>query len=142
MVAKLFAKHIKLREAIEYVKKSRFIHGCLPQVPEMYANHCRIGFGIGTPSRIMDLFDSGMLKSFSFYNFYVRVPGTVALIPVGALLSSSLERVVVDCSYIDQKKRGIFDMRETQQPLMALLNRPELKCRYGCGNGKVSLLFY
>ena len=72
----------------------------------------------------------------------MKVPGTVVLIHVGALSSSNLERVVVDCSHIDQKKRGIFDMRETQQPLMALLNRPELKSRYGCGIGKVRLLFY
>ena len=64
------------------------------------------------------------------------------LISVDALSSSNLERVVVDCSYIDQKKRGIFDMREIQQPLMALLNRPELKSRYGDDSGKVRLLFY
>lgn len=64
------------------------------------------------------------------------------LISVGALSSASLERLVVDFSHIDQKKRGIFDMRETQQPLMALLNQPELKSRYGDGNGKVRLLLY
>lgn len=33
-------------------------------------------------------------------------------------------------------------MRETQQPLMALLNQPELKSRYEIGIGKVRLLFY
>ena len=64
------------------------------------------------------------------------------LISAGALHSSGLERVVVDCSHIDQKKRGIFDMRETHQPLMALLNRSELKSRYGNGSGKVRLLLY
>ncbi len=64
------------------------------------------------------------------------------LISVGALSSSSLEQVVVDCSHIDQKKRGILDIRETQQPLMALLNRSELKSRYGSGGGKVRLLLY
>lgn len=100
VVAKLFAKHIKLREAIEYVKKTR------------------MSIGVGTPSRIIDLFDSS------------------------ALSLSSLEQVVIDCSHIDRKKRGIFDMRETQQSLMALLNRPELKSRYGDSSGKVRLLFY
>ena len=64
------------------------------------------------------------------------------LISVGALSSSSLAQVVVDCSHIDQKRRGIFDMRETQQPLMTLLNRSELKSRYGSGSGKVRLLLY
>lgn len=72
----------------------------------------------------------------------IEVRGTVALILVGALSSSNLEQVIVDCSHIDEKRRGILDMRETQQPLMALLNRAELKSRYGCGTSKVRLLFY
>ena len=41
LVAKLFAKHIKLKEAIETVSTSR------------------IGIGVGTPQRIMDLVDQG-----------------------------------------------------------------------------------
>lgn len=41
MVAKLFAKHIKLKNAIEFVKKTR------------------MNFGVGTPSRILDLFSAG-----------------------------------------------------------------------------------
>jgi len=41
MVAKLFAKHIKLREAIEMVNKTR------------------MGIGVGTPQRIMDLLEDG-----------------------------------------------------------------------------------
>jgi len=60
----------------------------------------------------------------------------------GALSSSRIERVIVDGSYIDQKKRGIFDMRETQQPLMHLLNRSELKDRYGTGSGEIQLIVY
>ncbi|KAL2037910.1 hypothetical protein N7G274_009385 [Stereocaulon virgatum] len=100
VVAKLFAKHIKLNDAVEYVKKTR------------------IGIGVGTPSRIIDLLDAG------------------------ALMSSKLERVVIDSSHIDQKKRGIFDMRETQRPLMLLLNRPELKTRYGGSCGNLEVLMY
>ena len=57
-------------------------------------------------------------------------------------MSSKLERVVIDSSHIDQKKRGIFDMRETQQPLMLLLNRPELKNRYGGTSGNLEVLMY
>lgn len=41
MVAKLFAKHIKMKEAIETVKKTR------------------MGMGVGTPQRILDLLDDG-----------------------------------------------------------------------------------
>ena len=48
-----------------------------------------------------------------------------------------------DCSHIDQKKRGILDMRETQQPLMLLLNRHELKKCYGVSSGgEVQLILY
>lgn len=42
MVAKLFAKHIKLKEALETVSKAR------------------IGIGVGTPQRIIDLLEDGM----------------------------------------------------------------------------------
>ncbi|KAG7007733.1 racA [Physcia stellaris] len=99
-VAKLFAKHIKLKDAIKYVKKTR------------------IGIGIGTPARLIDLLDAG------------------------ALSSENLERIIIDCSHIDQKKRGIFDMKETQQSLMALLNRETLKSRYGKGKDGIDLLLY
>jgi len=44
MVAKLFAKHIKLKEAVETVKKTR------------------MGIGVGTPQRVIDLLDDGMLR--------------------------------------------------------------------------------
>ena len=60
----------------------------------------------------------------------------------GSLSTKSLERIVVDFSHIDQKKRGILDMKETQQPLMQLLNRIELKSRYGRANDGIDLLFY
>ena len=49
---------------------------------------------------------------------------------------------MVDCSHIDQKKRGIFDMKETQQPLITFLNMRALKSRYGSGEGGIDLLFY
>lgn len=42
LVAKLFAKHIKLKEAVEMVKNAR------------------MGIGVGTPQRITDLLDDGM----------------------------------------------------------------------------------
>ncbi|PNS19615.1 hypothetical protein CAC42_7459 [Sphaceloma murrayae] len=99
-VEKLFAKHIKLKEAIETVKRTR------------------TNIGVGTPQRIIDLLDDGALKS------------------------ASLHRIVVDASYIDTKKRGILDMRETLVPLMNLLNRPEFRERYGAETGKLQLLFY
>jgi protein CMS1 len=50
-----------------------------------------------------------------------------------------LERVVVDASHIDQKKRGIMDMKETQVPLVQLLARKDIN---GVVGGKVHLLFF
>ena len=99
-VAKLFAKHIKLKEAIETVKKTK------------------MGIGVGTPQRVIDLLEDGALK----------VEG--------------LGRVVVDASHIDQKKRGVLDMKEVQVPLVKLLGREELRARYEKGEGKVELLFF
>jgi protein CMS1 len=45
LVAKLFAKHIKLKEAVETVKKAR------------------ISIGVGTPQRIIDLLDNGRTRT-------------------------------------------------------------------------------
>lgn len=64
------------------------------------------------------------------------------LIQTGALSSKDLKRIVIDVSHIDQKKRGILDMKETQVPLVHLLTRDELKSRYGTSEKKIELLFY
>ncbi|KZF24270.1 hypothetical protein L228DRAFT_245179 [Xylona heveae TC161] len=99
-IGKLFAKHIKLKEAVKFVKQAR------------------IGIAVGTPARLIDLIDEG------------------------ALSMDKLERIVIDSSHIDQKKRGILDMKDTQIPLLKFLNRPEVKSRYGATEGGVELLFY
>ena len=51
---------------------------------------------------------------------------------------------MIDASHIDQKKRGILDMKETQQPLLQLLTRQSLRGRYGpeAGEKQISLIFY
>lgn len=101
VVAKLFAKHIKLKEAVELVRTTK------------------MGFGVGTPQRIADLIEDGVLSL------------------------SALERVVLDASHIDSKKRGILDMKEVQIPLIRLLMKDELRARYGDKKeGKVEVLFY
>ncbi|KAF2146235.1 uncharacterized protein K452DRAFT_219405 [Aplosporella prunicola CBS 121167] len=98
-VAKLFAKHIKLKEAMESCKRMK------------------MNIGVGTPQRIIDLLDGG------------------------ALSTDNLKRIVVDASYIDDKKRGVMDMKDTQPPLAKLLTREDLKARYG-KDKKIELLFY
>lgn len=59
----------------------------------------------------------------------------------GSLSLSSLERIIVDASHIDQKKRGILDMKETMIPLLQLLTRKDLRGIYQ-PEGTVKLLFY
>lgn len=60
----------------------------------------------------------------------------------GALSLDHLERVVVDASHVDQKKRGIMDMKDTLMPLATFLTRPELKERYSDNGKPLALLFY
>jgi protein CMS1 len=60
-VAKLFAKHIKLDEARETVKKTRCVELVMSLIIELRLTLSRMGIGIGTPVRLTDLVDSGML---------------------------------------------------------------------------------
>ncbi|KAF2184833.1 hypothetical protein K469DRAFT_578409 [Zopfia rhizophila CBS 207.26] len=61
----------------------------------------KMDIGVGTPDRISALLDQK------------------------ALSTANLKRIVVDTSYIDQKKRGILDMRELHEALIKLLFRQE-----------------
>ncbi|OKL62916.1 hypothetical protein UA08_01992 [Talaromyces atroroseus] len=99
-VAKLFAKHIKIEEAKQFLERSR------------------VSIGVGTPQRIIDLLESGTLKT------------------------TGLERIVIDGSHIDQKKRGIFDMKEVYAPLLKLLARDEFRKRYGPKEKSLMVLVY
>ncbi|KAH8703831.1 U3-containing 90S pre-ribosomal complex subunit-domain containing protein [Talaromyces proteolyticus] len=87
-VAKLFAKHIKIDEAKQFLERAR------------------VNIGVGTPQRIIDLLEAGSLKT------------------------QELKRIVIDGSHIDQKKRGVFDMKEMFFPLLKLLTRAEFRDRY------------
>jgi protein CMS1 len=73
-------------------------------------NARRIDFGVGTPERLSALLDQK------------------------ALSTANLKQVVIDCSYIDQKKRGILDMKELHDPLIKLLLRKEFIGEYEAGD--------
>lgn len=94
-----------------------------------------MNIGVGTPSRIVDLITEGRNLGPAW------LPSSLTP-SLGALACESLQRVVIDCSFLDQKQRSIFDLRETQQPLMQLLNRKELKDRYSGSHVPVKLIFY
>ena len=64
------------------------------------------------------------------------------LILIGALCSKQLERIVVDASHIDQKKRGVLDMKDTLLPLVTLLARKEFKERYDRSERMLEVIFY
>ncbi|KAL9582269.1 MAG: hypothetical protein Q9212_003399 [Teloschistes hypoglaucus] len=83
-----------------------------------FVKRSRVNIGVGTPRRILDL------------------------VAVGALTLKYLERIVIDVSFLDRKQRNIFDMKETQQPLVEFLNKPELKARYSEASSSVKLIFY
>ncbi|KAJ5772159.1 Protein CMS1 [Penicillium odoratum] len=100
IVGKLFAKHIKLDEAKQFLQRAQ------------------MGIGIGTPTRVADLVESGDLKL------------------------NELQRIVIDGSHIDQKQRGIFDMKDTHFPLLKLLTRPELRERYAAKKNKTQILIF
>ncbi|KAH7381636.1 U3-containing 90S pre-ribosomal complex subunit-domain containing protein [Pyrenochaeta sp. MPI-SDFR-AT-0127] len=84
-----------------------------PNVAKLFAKHLKladqvahlkknkIDLGVGTPDRL------------------------VALLEEKALSTANLKRVFVDVSYIDQKKRGILDMKELHESLIKLLLRKE-----------------
>lgn len=60
----------------------------------------------------------------------------------GALSIEYLKRIVVDASHIDQKKRGIMDMKDTMMPLARWLTRAEFKERYAAEEKPLDLLFF
>jgi protein CMS1 len=60
----------------------------------------------------------------------------------GALSVDNLKRIVIDASHIDQKKRGVMDMKETMVPLAKWLARKEFKDRYTEADNHVELMFY
>ncbi|KAI1427159.1 U3-containing 90S pre-ribosomal complex subunit-domain containing protein [Xylaria sp. FL1777] len=116
--------------AAEVVRAVRKYQSKEVTVGKLFAKHIKIeetkkfleshrtGVAVGTPVRLNDLVDSGTLKL------------------------DKLERLVVDASHIDQKKRGIMDMKETMMPLARWLCRPEFKERYIDPERPLQLLFY
>lgn len=53
-----------------------------------------------------------------------------------------LHRVVVDASHIDQKKRGVLDMKDTMLPLARFISKKQFQDRYVNEEKPLSLLFF
>lgn len=86
-VAKMIAKHMKLKENIEYLAKTR------------------VGVAVGTPARIKDLVEAGALKM------------------------SEVKRLVFDLSYLDEKRRGLLDMKDVLEAVLGLIRVEEVRKR-------------
>jgi protein CMS1 len=76
-------------------------------------------------------------------SLYIRDPSMYTNNFTGALSAGRLERIIIDASHIDSKKRGILDMKEVQSPLIKLLTRPSFKEKYNEDKmKKIELIFY
>ncbi|KAG6038536.1 csm1-like protein [Claviceps citrina] len=116
--------------AADIVRAVRKFSGKDNAVAKLFAKHMKVdeqvtflknrvsGIGVGTPARLIEL------------------------IECGALSLDHLQRLVVDASHVDQKKRGIMDMKDTMMPLAQFLTRPEFKERYGDETKPLALLFF
>lgn len=89
----------------------------------------------------MDLLDNGKASP-PQGGFHHYLPRTWLTDLAGALSVEHLKRIVVDASYIDQKKRGVLDMKDTMMPLAKWLTRKELKDRYIDDEKHLDLLFF
>jgi protein CMS1 len=116
--------------AADIVRAVRKFSGKDNSVAKLFAKHMKVeeqvtflknrksGIGVGTPARLAELIDNG------------------------ALSLGSLQRIVVDASHIDQKKRGVMDMKDTMLPLARFLSRGEFAERYVDEEKPLALLFY
>jgi protein CMS1 len=78
----------------------------------------RIGIGIGTPQRLIDLLEKDAMKT------------------------KNLKRIVIDGSHLDQKKRSIFDMKELLDPLIKLFSVQPIKDRLDGDEKRIKVLVF
>lgn len=78
----------------------------------------KISVAIGTPTRPRELIEQGNLKL------------------------DKLRRIVIDGSYIDDKKRSTFDMVEIFPALVELLNTDKVKKRLGAKKNPIEILVF
>lgn len=110
-----------------------------------FLNNHKIGIGVGTPARLMDLIDNGQSNfplATSTNAMECAYLNHLLNCLLGALSLDNLKRLVVDASHIDQKKRGVMDMKDTMMPLARFLARQDLKDRYVDEKKPLALLFY
>lgn len=132
-VGKLFAKHIKLKDAIGFCSQEGFVSTFLWS---------------GEYSLILVVWTSASALRNEYQSSWRTVCMTLqhswsrVLIPTGALKCSNLKHIVIDASYIDEKKRGILDMKDLHKAVLDLLLRPEFKDSDGGWDDQFRLILY
>ena len=82
-----------------------------------YLRDNKVGIAISTPARFNELMDADGFDT------------------------GNLRRIVVDGSHQDDKRRTIFTMKQTFQPLIVMLNKKRVRSRYGAAN-KIEILVF
>ena len=93
-VGKFIAKHMKLKENVEYLSKTN------------------VGIAVSTPARFKDLLEQNAMKA------------------------DELRSVVLDVSYLDEKKRSIVDMDDLFRSLLQLLKHEKIQERFQGTKGR------
>ena len=112
-VAKLFAKHYKIEEHINYLKKTR------------------ISSAVGTPGRVGKL-----LCETGEYSMHLKLPTLTedGLSHIDALSVSALTHIVLDVSHRDAKELCLLDIPETRDEVFrTVLSAPQVMERIKAG---------
>lgn len=117
-VAKLFAKHFKLAQHIDYLKRTR------------------VGVAVGTPGRL------GKLLNESGQPCQVEIVVMAADEPFADALSvSALTHIILDTTHKDAKNRNILEIPETRdETFRTVLNHPKIV--KGIKDGKVQVIMF
>lgn len=99
----------------------------------------KTGIGVGTPARLMELIDNGKSCELEVEKLCGWLANTATS---GALSLDNLQRLIIDASHIDQKKRGVMDMKDTMMPLARFISRKDFKEKYADEEKPLALMFY
>lgn len=83
-----------------------------------FAKQTKVGIAVGTPVRLKELIENDGIKA------------------------SSLQRIIVDGSYQNEKKYSIFDMADSFKSMLDLLNMDGVKLRLLDDNDRLLLMVY
>jgi protein CMS1 len=117
-VAKLFAKHFRLEEHAEYLRRTL------------------VGAGVGTPGRLGRLLSETGMPSHA-QSLYLR-PEKV---PSDAISLRALTHIILDVTFRDVKNRTLLDIPETRDPLFKLVLAND-GVRAAIASGKVKVVLF